>query len=130
VLTKEEIQKLADRTRDIRGKSSFFLNTSKIHLLTSCPSTAEARAQEDKHERRASRRRDRNRDRKDRDEYEDENSEDEYAPRKPKMLEAPAAPSQGGASSDADFIRGDRERRERERESVYAPSSGRGERDY
>ena len=35
----------------------------------------------------------------DRDEYEDENSEDEYAPRKPKMLEAPSAPSQAGASS-------------------------------
>jgi hypothetical protein len=67
----------------------------------------------------------------DRDEYEDENSEDEYAPRKPKMLEAPSAPSQGGASSDADFIRHDRERRDRERESAYAPSSSaRGERDY
>ena len=108
-------------------------------LLTPLP--AEARAQEDKHERRASRRRDRTRDRKDRDEYEDENSEDEYAPRKPKMLEAPssAGASQGGAA-DADFIRGDRERRERERESVYAPplasnapssSNARGgERDY
>ena len=58
-------------------------------LLTPLP--AEARAQEDKHERRASRRRDRTRDRKDRDEYEDENSEDEYAPRKPKMLEAPSS---------------------------------------
>lgn len=67
----------------------------------------------------------------DRDEYEDENSEDEYAPRKPKMLEAPSAPSQGGASSDADFIRHDRERRDRERESAYAhSSSARGERDY
>jgi len=67
----------------------------------------------------------------DRDEYEVENSEDEYAPRKPKMLEAPSAPSQAGASSDADFIRHDRERRERERESAYAPSStGRGEREY
>jgi hypothetical protein len=109
--------------------------------LTLTPIPAEARAQEDKHERRASRRRDRTRDRKDRDEYEDENSEDEYAPRKPKMLEAPssAGASQGGAA-DADFIRGDRERRERERESVYAPppasnapssSNARGgERDY
>jgi hypothetical protein len=46
------------------------------------------------------------------------------------MLEAPSAPSQGGAPADADFIRGDRERRERERESVYALSSGRGEREY
>jgi len=47
------------------------------------------------------------------------------------MLEAPSVPSQGGAPSDADFIRGDRERRDRERESAYAPSSaGRGERDY
>lgn len=51
------------------------------------------------------------------------------------MLEAPSAPASGGAPSDADFIRGDRERRdrERERESVYAPpqsSSGRGEREY
>ena len=57
------------------------------------------------------------------------------------MLEAPssAGASQGGAA-DADFIRGDRERRERERESVYAPppasnapssSNARGgERDY
>lgn len=95
---------------------------------------AEARAQEDKHERRASRRRDRNHDRKERDEYELENSEDEYAPRKPKMLEAPSAPStQGGASSEADFIRGDRERREgrdRDRESVYAPPSSNKDRDW
>jgi hypothetical protein len=135
VLTKEEIQKLADRTRDIRGKSNqkhrppYISQVFSLTLLT-----AEARASEDKHERRASRRRDRIHDRKDRDEYEDENSEDEYAPRKPKMLEAPSAPStQGGAPADADFIRGDRERRERDRESVYAPqqsSSGRGEREY
>ncbi|KAM0722633.1 hypothetical protein Q7P37_002074 [Cladosporium fusiforme] len=90
VLTKEEIQKLADRTRDIREA---------------------ARASEDKHERRASRRRAR----KDRDEYEDDNSEDEYAPRKPKMLEAPSSAAAQGGASEADFIRGDRERRERER---------------
>ena len=58
------------------------------------------------------------------------------------MLEAPssAGASQGGAA-DADFIRGDRERRERDRECVYAPpppsasnapspSNARGERDY
>lgn len=47
------------------------------------------------------------------------------------MLEAPSS-AQGGASSEADFIRGDRERRdaERERERAYAPpppSSSRGE---
>lgn len=90
VLTKEEIQKLADRTRDIREA---------------------ARASEEKHERRASRRRAR----KDRDEYEDDNSEDEYAPRKPKMLEAPADGAAGGAA-EADFILRERERRERERE--------------
>lgn len=61
------------------------------------------------------------------------------------MLEAPssAGASQGGGAAEADFIRGDRERRDRERdrESVYAPpppsasnaasSNGRGgERDY
>jgi hypothetical protein len=67
--------------------------------LTLIPS-AEARAQEEKYQRRASRRRDRNR-----DEYEEENSEDEYAPRKPKMLEAPssAVASQGSAAF-ADFV--------------------------
>lgn len=70
-----------------------------------------ARASEEKHERRASRRRAR----KDRDEYEDDNSEDEYAPRKPKMLEAPADGAAGGAA-EADFILRERERRERERE--------------
>jgi hypothetical protein len=98
-------------------------------MLLTNTRTAEARALEDKHERRTSRRRDRTRDRKDRDEYEEVDSEDEYAPRKPKMLEAPSEGGAGSSSADADFIRGDRERRERE--SVYAPSSAaRGERDY
>lgn len=60
---------------------------------------AGARAQQDKHERRASRRCDR----KERNEHEDQNFEDEYAQCEPKMLEAPSAPAQDGASSNKSF---------------------------
>ena len=101
------------------GPTRFAEHSLKLYL-------AEARAGDEKQERRASRRRERNRERRDRDEYEDGDSEDEFKPRKPMMLEAPGAPASGGAASEADFIRGDRERRERDRESAYAPSSAGG----
>lgn len=99
VLTKEEIQKLADRTSEIRDE----------------------RYEEDRVERKAARKRDRTRDRTEKDEYSD-NSEDEYAKRAPRMLEAPppSSVSGGTAGADADFIRDNRERR-RERESEREP---------
>ncbi|KAL1296680.1 hypothetical protein AAFC00_000157 [Neodothiora populina] len=94
VLTKEEIQKLADRTAAIRY----------------------ARFEEvDRARRGDRRRRDKDHDRRDRDEYSD-HSEDEYAPKEPRLLEAPSS-SQDTASS----FNGDR-RRDRERD--------RGDRDY
>ncbi|KAK8209031.1 hypothetical protein M8818_003995 [Zalaria obscura] len=72
VLTKEEIQKFADKTREIR----------------------EARYDEEKRERRERRRRDKERNRRERDEYSDD-SEDEYDDRPPRMLEAgPGAASE------------------------------------
>ncbi|SMY22529.1 unnamed protein product [Zymoseptoria tritici ST99CH_1A5] len=102
VLTKEEIQKLADRTASIR----------------------DSRHEEDRAERKSSRR---TRDRRDRDEYEDPNSEDEFKAKTPKMLEGPStggsAASTVGGASDADFRERRRERdreREREREPEYA----------
>lgn len=89
------------------------------------------RYEEERAERKAARRRDRNHERKDRDEYLDENSEDEYAERAPKMLEAPSTTA--GASSEAEFVRDNRERkgereREREREPQYM-SGGLGRRE-
>lgn len=130
VLTKEEIQKLADRTREIRGK----LNPLTLSLCTHTDLICvdKRHEEESRAERKASRRRERNKDRRDRDEYEDD-SENEFAPKKPMMLEAPSAGTStlGGApSSEADFIRDNRDRRdrEREREPQYM-SGGRGERD-
>ncbi|KAF2162790.1 hypothetical protein M409DRAFT_68793 [Zasmidium cellare ATCC 36951] len=100
VLTKEEIQKLADRTREIRDQ----------------------RYEEERSERKTARRPQRNRDRRDRDEYEYSDSEDEFKEKAPKMLEAP---STAGASSNADFIRENRDRRhEREREAEPSYMSG------
>ncbi|KAI4716934.1 hypothetical protein E4T48_06875 [Aureobasidium sp. EXF-10727] len=99
VLTKDEIQKLADKTLEIR----------------------EARSYDDedreRHERRENRRRERERERRERDEYEDDDSEDEYAPRAPRMLEAPV----DGQEPTADFVRDRERRREREQEAAYAP---------
>ncbi|KAK6441799.1 hypothetical protein LTR95_001965 [Oleoguttula sp. CCFEE 5521] len=113
VLTKEEIQKLADRTREIREKRH---------------ETPEERTERrDKGERR---RKEKDRERREKDEYSD-HSEDEYAPKAPRMLEAPASAGQLGTStfgSEADFVRENRERRgerERDGERVYAGKGGR-----
>ncbi|KAK5123663.1 hypothetical protein LTR85_002299 [Meristemomyces frigidus] len=105
VLTKEEIQKLADRTREIRDQ----------------------RYEEDRSERKA-RRRERHKDRKDKDEYSDD-SENEFAEKAPRMLEAPS--TAGASSSDADFIRENRDRRshrDAERDVQYM-SGGLGRRE-
>lgn len=78
------------------------------------------RYEEDRSERKAARR---NRDRHDRDEYEYSDSENEFKQKAPKMLEAPSTTS--GASSNADFIRENRERRhERERDAEPSYMSG------
>ena len=99
-----------------------------IHSLTS----TDERYEEEREERKAARRHNRNSDRRERDEYELENSEDEFKPRAPKMLEAPAPPSTAGvSSSDADFVRDNRDRhraREGDRESQYM-SGGLGRRE-
>nr|POF07182.1 isoform 2 of nipped-b-like protein b [Quercus suber] len=112
VLTKEEIQKLADRTTELRALQNM-------------------RASEDE---RAERKSAKRRERRQRDEYSDLDSEDEYAPRAPKMLEAPSnasgpswsdTSSAAGSSSwapssaqsqQADFSRDHRERARREPE--------------
>ena len=139
VLTKEEIQKLADRTREIRGNSKpcqcyVYLNTDDFHL-------AEERYEEVREERRAaanasttgsssSRRHERNRDRKERDEYTDD-SEDEYQPRAPRMLEAPSSVS-GKSAETADFNRENWDRRndrERDRDTVYSTNGTSSRRD-
>ncbi|KAI5362020.1 hypothetical protein Slin15195_G056690 [Septoria linicola] len=107
VLTKEEIQKLADKTRDIRDK----------------------RYEEERSERKAvARKSNRNRDRHERDEYEYSDSEDEFKEKAPKMLEAP---STAGPSSEADFIREHQRRHDRNREVEpnYNMSGGLGVRD-
>ncbi|GAB7359730.1 hypothetical protein MBLNU230_g6905t1 [Neophaeotheca triangularis] len=78
VLTKEEIQKFADRTKEIRDE----------------------RYEQERSERKSQRRKDRNRDRRDRDEFEDD-SEDEFKEKPVRMLEAPAGPG-----AEADFGRG------------------------
>ena len=152
VLTKEDIQKLADRTRKIRGKrtkpkskpwsfnttteSGFLSNIFTKHSLTQRSSAADERAyEEERAEKKAARRRERNRDREERGEFVDD-SEDEFKPKPPRMLEAPSstagAPySTAGASSEADFTRDNRDRRgerDRDRESEYV-SGGRGPRD-
>ena len=152
VLTKEDIQKLADRTRKIRGKrrkpenkpwsfhtsakSGFLSNMFTLHLLIQHSSTADERAyEEERAEKKAARRRERNRDLEERGEFIDD-SEDEFKPKPPRMLEAPsstaaASYNTAGASSEADFIRDNRDRRgerERDRESEYM-SGGRGPRD-
>ncbi|CAK4032959.1 Hypothetical predicted protein [Lecanosticta acicola] len=102
VLTKEEIQKLADRTREIRDR----------------------RYEEDREERKTARKANgRNRDRRERDEYEHSDSEDEFKEKAPKMLEAPTT---AGAPS-ADFSQR-RSEREREAEPQYM-SGGLGRRD-
>ncbi|KAK0279089.1 hypothetical protein LTR35_008824 [Friedmanniomyces endolithicus] len=135
VLTKEEIQKLADRTSALRDE----------------------RYETDRLDRKAAKRRDRAAARRDNDEYVDDNSEDEYAERPVRMLEAPAAAAPslnlpGGTvagsiaglsgvngAGEADFIR-DRERRRdggrdgardgaREGEAVYQMSGGLGRRE-
>nr|POF22373.1 isoform 2 of nipped-b-like protein b [Quercus suber] len=112
VLTKEEIQRLADRTTELRALQNM-------------------RASEDD---RAERKNAKRRERRQRDEYSDIDSEDEYAPRTPKMLEAPSTASgsnwsetasSAGSSSWApssappqqvDFSREHRERSRREPE--------------
>lgn len=84
--------------------------------------------EEERSERKTQRRRERNKDRKDRDEFSDD-SEDEFKEKPVRMLEAP---STGGASSEADFIRENRDRR-RERdergEAQYNMSGGLGRRE-
>ncbi|KAI5277049.1 hypothetical protein E4T47_00242 [Aureobasidium subglaciale] len=97
VLTKDEIQKLADKTLEIRARSY-------------------GDEDRDRDERRERRRQEREHERRDRDEYDDEDSEDEYAPRETRMLEAPA----DGQEPTADFVRDRERRREREREPTYA----------
>ncbi|KAK5742012.1 hypothetical protein LTR17_003520 [Elasticomyces elasticus] len=116
VLTKEDIQKLADRTSALRDE----------------------RYEEERQERKAAKRRERNSARHENDEYIDD-SEDEWAEKKPKMLEAPAPQSVAGASyaassgvnsGDTDFVRDNRERRRDrdEREPQYM-SGGLGRRE-
>ncbi|THZ18265.1 hypothetical protein D6C91_05580 [Aureobasidium pullulans] len=99
VLTKDEIQKLADKTLAIREEARSY-----------------GEEDHERHERRENRRRERERERRERDEYEDHDSEDEYAPRAPRMLEAPV----DGQEPAADFVRDRERRRDREREPAYA----------
>ncbi|KAF2482695.1 hypothetical protein BDY17DRAFT_324962 [Neohortaea acidophila] len=75
VLTKAEIQKLADRTKELRDE----------------------RYEDERSERRAAAAR--RRERRARDEYEDEDSEDEFKPRAPKLLEAPSSSSAAAAGA-------------------------------
>ncbi|WPB05523.1 uncharacterized protein RHO25_010176, partial [Cercospora beticola] len=99
VLTKEEIQKLADKTRDIRDK----------------------RYEEERQERKAAARKSsRNRDRFERDEYEYSDSEDEFKEKAPRMLEAPST----AGASEADFIRENQRRHERNRDAEPNYMSG------
>ena len=110
--------------------------------LTHHSYSADERYEEERQERKAAKRRERQSDRRENDEYIDD-SEDEWAPKTPKMLEAPA--STAGASSvaglsgigsgDTDFVRDDRNRRrerdsERERvDAQYNMSGGPGRRE-
>lgn len=123
VLTKDEIQKLADRTLAIRGTTSRL--PPDIFAAADVYQEARFHGDEDyehreRRERRERRKRESERDRRERDEYQGDDSEDEYAPRAPRMLEAPSTEPE----LTADFVR-DRERRrdrerEREREPAYA----------
>lgn len=86
--------------------------------------------EEERSDRKSERRRERNRDKKERDEYLDD-SDDDFLREKPvRMLEAPS--TTGGAPSEADFIRENKDRR-RERddraEMQYNMSGGLGRRD-
>ncbi|KAK6391206.1 hypothetical protein LTR65_004665 [Meristemomyces frigidus] len=111
VLTKEEIQKLADRTREVRDQRY-----------------EEERSE--RSERKAQRRRDRHMDRKDKDEYSDD-SENEFAEKAPRMLEAPSTAAGASSEHPADFIRENRDRRSHrdgERDVQYM-SGGLGRRD-
>ncbi|KXT16181.1 hypothetical protein AC579_887 [Pseudocercospora musae] len=99
VLTKEEIQKLADKTREIRDK----------------------RYDEDRKAKRSTR----NRDRWERDEYEHSDSEDESKSRPPKLLEAPST----AGANQADFIRENERRHGEREAMPYSMSGGLGARD-
>jgi len=100
VLSKDEIQKLAEKTKQIR----------------------EARRDPALFEKRERRKREKERSRRERDEYDSEDSADEFSREKPvRMLEAaPTGQAQGvpGVAEDgaADFVRERERRRDRERE--------------
>ena len=109
------------RTRDLR---SIFRH---VHPLTR-GFVDKRYDEEERVDHKADRRRERNRDRKERDEFVDD-SEDEFKEKPVRMLEAP---SSAGASTEADFIRDNRERRRDREERIepqYNMSGGLGRRD-
>lgn len=131
VLTKEDIQKLADRTAEIRCESrqpfSSLVFATCNHQIRSPIADlyffADTRYEEASRARHDRRRSDKDHDRRERDEYSD-HSEDEYAHREPRLLEG-SAPDH---DAPADFVRDrrrDRERNDREREPSSVGSSSR-----
>lgn len=102
-------------------------HSNQQHSLTRDARHADKRYEEERSERKsAPRKSTRNRDRYDRGEYEYSDSEDEFKEKAPKMLEAP---SSAGASSDADFIRENQRRHDRDRDEMSYMSGGLGSRD-
>ena len=120
VLTKADIQKLANRTNAIRGEYSPFAGSFSQGQPANLECVrADERYYEDRAERRAARRRDRHLDRNDHDEYDDD-SENEFKPRAAKLLGAPTtADASGGTEQLADVARESKDRRH-DREGSYA----------
>lgn len=100
---------------------------NRQHSLTRDARYADKRYEEERSERKpAPRKSTRNRDRYEHGEYEYSESEDEFKEKSPKMLEAP---SSAGASSDADFIRENQRRHDRDRDEPSYISGALGSRD-
>ncbi|KAM3416523.1 hypothetical protein BST61_g8113 [Cercospora zeina] len=91
------------------------------HRAHTTSSARDKRYEEERQERKAAARKSaRNRERSERDEYEHSDSEDEFKEKTPRMLEAPST----GGASEADFIRENQRRHERERDAEPNYMSG------
>ena len=134
-------QPVKRRLWTLHGAKDFmnYLTPHKHPILTSYPYSTDQRYEEERAERKAAKKRDRSRGKRDDDEFSDDGLEDweRSEARAPKMLEAPAPAStvsgatQSGynGSSDADFIRDNQRRRERDGDGQYNMSGGLGRRD-